>query len=972
MPTTPRTTDELYEALRQNRRRPYGRPRTVTAEELAEAAEQFDEPLPLVHALLELHEAYDYGSEPRKSPVVFARLLNLFDERPDVFDETLRHQLFWRFKWVANALTQVPEVPLSALRAWLEEMRDRYRRAGLGLQPYYRQAYELAVHTGEDATAAFELWTGQPRTGLSDCEACETCARARHHLDAGDDTRALAVWEPVLRGQESCMEEPARSISYALLPLVRTGDTERARALHLVGYRAGRRNPSMAGEVGRHLEFCALTGNEARGMELLAENRTLFDEVDSPLELLDFLTGVEVLLRRVEGLGHGRLPASGWGGRSWTVASLLAEVRERADGIAARFDERNGTDAHARRRAARLEREPLLDSLELTLRGRALGDSADSAPEPPGELPESVTELVLRARELEDAGSPEADACWQRLRTLTGRDGYRHPDDPSVGPEVLLRADLVLNRAHHARFTDDHATAVPLLEEAAALYDEVGAPGQAAVARALALLSAAERTTDDGSREEAARAFGDAHAAVLRLLEEAAGLSPLQEARILLTGCNALVLRVRAVRDDAHTAEAMTHIARLDAFAERHGLESTAQRAALMRATVHVIDGELPAAAGILDAVHRRVQERGPAWNIPRVLELRGRVRLWLGDAEGAHADLNEALRRTAGWPHAGRSEAILRQDLAGACMRLGRPEDALRNLSRAAEQHLRHGRRFDGFRAYSEVASLTLALGRVEDCIALLDSVLAEPECVSGELHDRLHAQLRLTRARALHEGGDLGAAVAEFADLAAVSAGWDDDPGSHAVIAAETAVLLAESGASDRAREAADRALAAHARAPRHEKLSECLRELARQTVMRQDEESVPAALRYLEDAGRVLEEAREADDVEAEDVRRMEIALAHESGRVHAYAGEAEKAVAALEKALGLLGEPGEGAGEAALWAECVRLAALMEGTRLNRAEDALARLDAGMKRLRALGHDELAEMLEQLAGYLRSED
>ena len=82
----------------------------------------------------------------------------------------------------------------------------------------------------------------------------------------------------------------------------------------------------MAGEVGRHLEFCALTGNEARGLELLAENRNLFDEVDSPLDQLDFLTGVEVLLRRVEGLGHGELPVAGYAGRAWTVAGLCAEV----------------------------------------------------------------------------------------------------------------------------------------------------------------------------------------------------------------------------------------------------------------------------------------------------------------------------------------------------------------------------------------------------------------------------------------------------------------------------------------------------------------------------------------------------------------------------------------------------------------------------------------------------------------------
>lgn len=358
MPTAPQTTDELYQALQENDRRPFGRTRTVTAEELVDAAEQFAEPRPLVHALLELQEAYTYGSEPRKSPVVFARLLTLFDEQPDVFDERLRHLLFWRFKWVANALVALPEIPLTSLRQWLTEMRDRYEKAQLALQPCYGQAYRLAAHVGEDSDLAFELWAGRPRTQLSDCEACEICERALYHLAAGDDERALRAWEPVLAGKESCQEEPARSVSYALLPLLRTGRADEARALHLTGYRACRRNPSMSGEVGRHLEFCALTGNEARGLELLAENRNLFDEVDSPLDLLGFLTGVEVLLQRVEALGHGDLPAAGYAGRSRTVAGLRAEVRGRADDLAARFDARNGTTAHTDRRAARLDRAP--------------------------------------------------------------------------------------------------------------------------------------------------------------------------------------------------------------------------------------------------------------------------------------------------------------------------------------------------------------------------------------------------------------------------------------------------------------------------------------------------------------------------------------------------------------------------------------------------------------------------------------
>lgn len=104
----PGTTDELYQALQENDRRPYGRTRTVTAEELVEAAEQFAEPVPLIHALLELQEAYTYGSEPRKSPVVFARLLTLFDEQPDVFEERQRHLLFWRFKWWPTPCVRCP------------------------------------------------------------------------------------------------------------------------------------------------------------------------------------------------------------------------------------------------------------------------------------------------------------------------------------------------------------------------------------------------------------------------------------------------------------------------------------------------------------------------------------------------------------------------------------------------------------------------------------------------------------------------------------------------------------------------------------------------------------------------------------------------------------------------------------------------------------------------------------------------
>ncbi|MGW7627964.1 hypothetical protein ACWGKO_03385 [Streptomyces griseoincarnatus] len=1103
MQTPPQTTDELYAALRENSALPYGRTRTVAAEELAEAAELFGEPVPLVHALLDLQEAYTYGSEPRKSPVVFARLLNLFDERPDVFDDRLRHQLFWRFKWVANALRCLPEIPLASLRQWQTEMRDRYEKAGLDLQPYYGQAYQLAAHVGEDTTLAYELWAGRARSLLSDCEACETCERALYHLAAGDDERALRVWEPVLAGKESCQEEPARSVSYALLPLLRTGRTDEARHLHLAGYRGCRRNPSMAGEIGRHLEFCALTGNEARGLELLAENRNLFDEVDSPLALLDLLTGVEVLLARVEALGHGELPAAGFPGRSWTVTELRAEVRGRADDLAARFDARNGTTEHADRRGTRLAQAPLLESLELTLRPRTLEDVAPapaapaSAPAEP--LPESPADLIRRARELDEQGHPDAHACWARLRELTAARGYVHPDDPDVGPLVRLRAELLEEEATLADRRDAHEDAAALYEEAAGLYEDAGLPERAVPARAQAVLAGARvgpggsgpttpesdtaggsgtaqgpgtaresasagqagRAQEAGSTQQPASAEGsltahgsrtaresasagqagraqeadstqqpasaegsrtahgsgstpasraaagpgsaegsasaegpgsaegsgpaagsghdadthvaalvDAYATLVRLHEEASGLAPFLEARLLRLRVSALGLRLQASGDREQVASVLAEAELLHDFAARHGLAGQIAGARLLRATTHAMSGDLPAALAETDALVGLLRTDGPAWHLPRVLALRGKIQLGVGDAEAAHASLAEGLRLAAEWPADTVDAPTLHGELAQACLRLGRPDEALRHLTRSAELDLRAGNRFDAFCSYSNAAQLSLDLGRVEDCIALLDSVLLEPDVVDGELDDRLVAQLRLTRARALHAGDDLKAATAEFVALAAESAGWDDDPGSHAMIAAETAVLLGEAGEFGQAREAVDRALAAHARDPRFEMLSNALRELARLQAHRQGPDGLEGARAFLQDAGRVADAARAAG-FEAHG-RSLDSALAYEHGRVNAYGGAYEEALTALEKALGLLGEPGEDATEAAEWAECVRLAGVVEGVYLERSAAALGRVGAAAERLTALGHGEVAEALTELAERLRDEE
>ncbi|WP_409350716.1 hypothetical protein [Streptomyces tauricus] len=766
----------------------------------------------------------------------------------------------------------------------------------------------------------------------------------------------------------------------------------------------------MAGEVGRHLEFCALTGNEARGLELLSENRNLFDEVESPLDQLDFLTGVEVLLQRVALLGHDALPTTGYAGRTWTVAALRAEVKSRADDLAARFDTRNGTTVHTDRRRSRLDRAPLLESLELTLRPRGLDDlapaepiAAPAAPRTVTAVPDSLPELIVRARALDEQGHPDAQACWARLRTLVTARGHVHPHDPAVGPLVRLRADLLADEGNRAGERDEYADAADLHEEAAGLYDDAGAPGHAALARASALLATAEipapdtdatdttdttgtdttgtdttgtdtTGTDTDAAEAKVAALTAAHAAMVRLHEETPGLAPYQEARLLRMGATALGLRLQTSHSEEHAAPVFAEADLLHAFAVRHDLPGQISNALLLRASTHALSGDLPAAVAEIDALLDRLKAQGPAWHLPRTLGLRGWLQLGLRDATTAYADFSEGLRLAADWPADAVGTDRLHGDLAEACMHLGRPDEALRHLTLSAEAHLRRGSRTDAFCAYSNAAQLSLELGRVEDCIALLDSVLAEPDAAAGELDDRLLAQLRLTRARALHAGEDLKAATAEFVTLAAESAGWDDDPGSHAMIAAETAVLLGESGEFGRARQAADQALAAHARAPRYEKVSNCVRELARLQAQQQGADGLADALDLLAVAGRIADEARTAG-YEAHG-RSLDTALAYEHGRVNAYAGTYEDALTALNRAVALLDErspePDRAEEWAEEWAECVRLAGAVEGIYLERPAPALTRIDAAVTRLTAAGHTELTEPLISLAARLRDEE
>ncbi|MET9625107.1 hypothetical protein ABZZ37_30640 [Streptomyces sp. NPDC006464] len=1004
------TPEAVVEALRENHDRPHGLQRTVTAEELVEAAEPFEKPDVLVTALLELMTAYEFTGEHRKSPVVFARLLKLWDTESESFSPWEAHQVFWRFKWVTTSLLQVPEMPLSSVQGWIDQMRSRYEAANHGMQPVAAMRYHVASHTGTGVADAYDLWATRPRTELSDCEACETRNLAWHQVTAGDDTGALDTWRPVLEGDQGCSEEPQASQARALLPLLRAGRADEARSHHLTGYRRVRGNTGMQDEVGMHLEFCALSRNEGRGLEILAENRPLFDADGAPLARLGFLTGVEVLLARLDEEGHADTAVAGPPGRNWTAAGLLAHVRAEADRLTAAFDARNGTTAVGDRRRQRLARRPVLDEplplgLRATVARPAGAGSALASPSAAAvEIPDDFVSLVREARRTEGVGHPGSRRLWARIAERLA-DGTPHDD--GLGPADLLHAELAEQRAFRLSQEDRETEAVAELKRVAGLFERLDMPWHALSARARAAAwESAERGADDdaatgeGAGDTVATAGDagrdaervpaapdtDAQRAAIdearrdaeRLLTEApftggtfseaeaAGEGDPGRARALeyltvLYSCAFAAYQelTRRPEQAEGAQERFEEAARiLHAEAERLSFPHHVANARQFVADIAGRGGDLGRAEEQLRASLQDVEASERPWRGSRPRALLAQILLSRQEPAEATELLHQAIADSVRYDDADFPLAPTYALLGHAATHLGDFGGAVRHLSEAAARFDQDGTLGEATDVRLQLADVLSRGGRRADAVAVLESVLSD-ESVAA-LDARMAAQARLNLARGLRELEEYLPAAEEFLRLAEAVAGWEDDRAIHTLVAAEAATALAMADRWDAAASAYERAVASHAEAPNPSLIIHMMCEFARLTVADRGADGLDAALEHLTRADAVRTAVHEDTEdfvpwYERGMVRYRHARVLADVERFPEALAEAEAAIAAHEEG----GEHGE-----VPRAEAVRIAALIEGNGLDRYKEAVARLTEAARRCRAADLPEAAEILDAL--------
>lgn len=606
------TDDQVRQLMAEAHALPHGAAQIALAEQALAHADTLPETdLPFAARLLAA-QAYIFGGDPVRAFVAFSWCRTAYDREPARYaDRTL--SLLWMLKHIVENMPRFPEIELARTLDVLDDMERRWRAGGHSLHAVYQCRFEVAQHVGDLGAAEewYRRWQAAPRDELSDCAGCDPTAQVGWLTERGQHERAAALAEPVLSGQLGCLQQPQSILTALLVPYLQTGRSEEAVRAHRSAYRTHRTRLADLPEIATHLRFCALTGNDALGLEIVQRHLDWLERPPTPWAQMQFAAAAALVLGRLVELGHGsmtvrRRDAAGTDAEV-AVEPLAAELRSRALALAARFDQRNGTGHQTEMVQQVLATQALHPGVPLAVPGtraaRAMAAAPQPAPEPAPTLEQPAAAPVVtvddqadpdvlldQAEDAEERGDEvTAVACWrafdrrvaeieatplQRGRRAEGRgsEEYRGQDRPSAEARWSEAADLyaeagdelrrllVLGRLGLSRLNGGDEAGAALVEDATAAAVASGDVSRLARAHLrLAFAHLARRRFDDGLAEcDRAEAHADRSerltlpGEVARLrVELLAGLGRIEEAESAAGSARALV-RVSDPESVAH------------------------------------------------------------------------------------------------------------------------------------------------------------------------------------------------------------------------------------------------------------------------------------------------------------------------------------------------------------------------------------------------------------------------------------
>lgn len=465
-----------FDELQTNHRMPFGRARTAASRATARTAESEGpaELLPL--ALEEYIQATVFADQDEPAFAPFSRLLRLWDDHQELFDDGTRHSLFWQFKWVGNQLADYPQVSRPQAEEFLDDMERRFRLEGLGMSAVASTRFYWLRDTGSGGAEEARLeWTSTPRDEMSDCAACTIGEQVEHLLDRRRYEEAVELG---LSQTDRCAEEPTRTHHLTALAALRAGDAHVAADQYRLALASLGEDTILPGCRGAAFELLATGGLLGRALrELRGRDMRCLEGRDlDPLCQLSFLTGL--LAGLSANLDRGETPTGlerpGWA----TVAELHGWTQTTASHLAEQFDRRNGNTWCSRQVDDALATRPSGLTLDLGVpAGLGVDDDDSSAPSPPSAPSPSSAPSPGSEPAASGSGTPQ----------LEGPDALFGRADSLAGGEDFPAACLIYSRAADGF-------------RALARLDAAG----------LALADAAQCAARAGDQDRAARLFDDA------------------------------------------------------------------------------------------------------------------------------------------------------------------------------------------------------------------------------------------------------------------------------------------------------------------------------------------------------------------------------------------------------------------------------------------------------------------------------
>lgn len=326
-----------------------GEAKVMALEEAARLADAHGD-VPLAYEVRDaLIDAATFGGFPDRALVAFSWCRGQQSRDPERYSP---EQLLWKQKWVVGRLDEFPHISRKQIGAALDDVEQCFAKAGAGQRAVMKLRYQAARDMGDDARAEefWARWVETPRDHLTDCRACELDDELDHHIDRGEYELVLRKARPLLEGRAGCAEVPHLTLGSVLYPLFKLGKLEQARDCHLRGYGLVQSNREFLATVGEHLEFLTLTANVERGLKLFERHVGWALEHASHRDRFTFHSAALALLERALAEGRERVVLSL--PRTFTLYSpegayetrtLRGWLASQAEGIAAKFDARNGT-----------------------------------------------------------------------------------------------------------------------------------------------------------------------------------------------------------------------------------------------------------------------------------------------------------------------------------------------------------------------------------------------------------------------------------------------------------------------------------------------------------------------------------------------------------------------------------------------------------------------------------------------------